>query len=579
MRRPSRQALRPVLKVYHELARRHVVRLAIGYLVASWLIVQVSSTLLPAMGYGEDAVRWVLAALAIGLPIALVVSWYFDLTPDGIRLTQDEPADLPKRLGDTPAPIAGAPDRLSLAVLAFADRSESHDQEFLAKGIAEELINLLGRVGGLRIAPRSSAFAFDGKALDVREIGRQLQVAHVLDGSVRKSGERLRIAVELIDVVDGYSKWMNSYDRDATAVFGVQEEIARSIVAEIRPQLLTQATTALRLDTGTLNTDAYDAYLMGRHYWNSRYAVGLEKSIECFGRAVQIDPSYALPLSGLADAYNLLAYYNFIPPRDGFGKAGEFARRAHALAPDRPETNASLAFVQQYFDWNFAAAETSYRRALDGNGSYGPARFWFAYLQAALGRVDDALTQIEAARAAEPFSAIIHGGASYLDFFLGRHAHGLDAASEVLAVDPNFGPAHMFQGFHWIALGNMDEAVKCWTAAVARLDRLLLAHLMLAAALALAGDKSEARRMLLQIDNASKAYVSPYYRGVAALALGEPDHALDWLEGAVEDRNGFLTQAGMDPMLAPLRGEPRFQRIMQQVGLPILPAPAVQRTA
>lgn len=580
MPRPSRHALRPVLTLYHELARRRVVRVAVGYLIASWVILQVSATLLPAMGLTEGAVRWVLAALAIGLPIALIAAWYFDLTPEGIRLTGDDlDTDLPKPLGGTAASTSGAPDRMSLAVLAFADRSESHDQEFLAKGISEELINLLGRVGGLRIAPRSSAFAFEGKALDVRDVGRHLHVAHVLDGSIRKSGDRLRIAVELIDVVDGYSKWMNAYDMATTGVFSVQEEIARSIVAEIRPQLLTSESGAIHVDPGTRSTEAYDAYLMGRHFWNSRYAVGLEKSIECFGRAAKIDPDYALPLSGLADAYNLLAYYNFIPPRDGFGQSGGYARRARQLAPDRAETNASLAFVQHYFDWDFAAAETSYRRALAANGRYGPARFWFAYLQASLGRTGDALIQIEAARAAEPFSAIIHGGASYLDFLLGRHEQGLQTARAVLESDPNFGSAYMFLGFNWLALGNFDEAVKCWTAAVARLDRLLFPQIMLASARALAGDRVEARRALLLLDNSSKAYVSSYFRGIAALALGEPDRALGWMEKALEERNGFLAQAGMDPLLAPLHGEPRFQRVMQQVGLPILPAPEVQRTA
>jgi TolB-like protein/tetratricopeptide (TPR) repeat protein len=577
MHRPSRQALRPLLGLYQELARRHVVRVAVAYVVVSWLILQVASTILPAMGADEASLRWVLVVLAIGLPVALVTSWYFDLTPEGIRLTGDAPG------GDLPRPLVGAAsasdqpaDPASLAVLAFADRSESRDQEFLAKGISEELINLLGRVGGLRIAPRSSAFAFEGRSLDVREVGRHLNVAHVVDGSVRKSGERIRIAVELIDVVDGYTKWMNTYDRDAVGVFGVQEEIARSIVAEIRGQLLAGV---VRLDPGTRSTEAYDAYLMGRHYWNSRYAVGLEKSIECFSRAAQIDPDYALPLSGLADAYNLLAYYNFVAPRDGFAKAGGFARRAQSLAPHRAETNSSLAFVQQYSDWNFAAAETGFRRALDANASYGPARFWFAYLQATLGRTDDALLQIEAARAAEPFSAMIHGGASYLDFMLGRHAQGLQLAQEVLSLDPNFGPAHMFLGFHWLAMGNPGEAVASWRAAVARLDRLLLAQAMLAASLATAGEKAEARRILLQLDNVSGAYVSSYYRAIAALALGEHDVALTCLERALEERNGFLTQAGMDPLLAPLHDEPRFGRIIEQVGVPLLRRQGIQRTA
>ncbi|MFO1394307.1 MAG: tetratricopeptide repeat protein [Steroidobacteraceae bacterium] len=577
MKRPARREP-PLLRLYHELARRHVVRVAVGYLVAAWIVLQVSSTLLPAMGIGETGLRWVLVLLAAGLPAAVVLSWYYDITPDGLRLTGSA-EDMPRRLGGTDTDAGAAPDRNSLAVLAFADRSEGRDQEFLAKGISEELTNLLGRVGGLRIASRSSAFAFEGKALDVREIGRHLRVAHVLDGSVRKSGDRLRIAVELIDVVDGYSKWMNTYDRDTASVFGVQEEIARSIVAEIRPQLLGADAAALRLEPGTTSADAYDAYLKGRHYWNTRYAVGLEKSIQCFGQAAELDPNYALPLSGLADAWSLLGYYNFVAPRDAFARAGEYARRAHVLDSTREETNSSLAFVQQFFDWNFAAAESSFRKALERNPGYGPARFWFAYLQATLGRPDEALAQIRAARAAEPFSPIIHGGASYLDYLLGRYREGIEAATEVLAADPNFGPAHMFLGFLHIAVGDHDAAVRSWQSAVERLDRMLFAHVMLATAFALAGDRTEARRRLLVVDNGGRGYVSPYHRGAAALALGETDSAIEHLERALLERSPFLTHGRLDPLMRGLHADPRYRRIMEQVGLPLAPAASSQRTA
>ena len=580
MNRPPRDALRPLLRLIHELTRRHVVRVVIAYLVAAWLIVQVASTLLPTMGFDNSAIRVVLVVVAVGLPVSIVVSWYFDLTLQGFRLTgPDEDTGIPTPLTGTVALAGSPPDPLSLAVVAFSDHSEAHDQEFLAKGISEELTNLLGRVASLKIVPRSSAFAFEGKGLDIRQVGRHLNVAHVLDGSVRKAGRRLRIAVELIDVVGGYSKWMNVYDRDAEAVFDIQNEIARNILEELGPHLLENAAPSVLSHPGTKSVEAYDAYLKGRFYWNSRYAVGLEKSLECFGRAAQIDPNYALPLSGLADAYNLLAFYNFVPPRDGYGKADELARRAHALAPSRAETNASLAFVQHFFDWNFAAAETSYRRALAAQGNYGPARFWFAFLDASLGRQEDARLQIEAAKNAEPFSAIIHGGASYLDYFQGRHESGLRAATEVLDADPNFGPAHMFLGFHRLAIGDYTGAVECWRTAVARQDRMLLAHLMLATSLALSGDNAEARRILLHVDNAAKGYVSSHFRAIASLSLGERDTALGWLEKALEERNSFLVLAGMEPLLASLRGEPRFQRVLQQVGVPIQAVNPIQRAA
>jgi tetratricopeptide (TPR) repeat protein len=233
-------------------------------------------------------------------------------------------------------------------------------------------------------------------------------------------------------------------------------------------------------------------------------------------------------------------------------------------------TNASLAFVQHFFEWNYGAAETSYRRALQADPNYGPARFWFAFLLASIGRSEDARTEIAAARAAEPFSSIITGGASYLDYFLGDHALGLQTAAAALEADPNYGPGHMFLGFHYGATGRLEQAVKCWRAAVERLDRLLLARLMLAAAHARAGDPAQARSLLLQLDNSAQGYVSPYFRAIAALALGEREAALGLLENALADRNSFLVLSGLEPLFVELHGEPRFLRVVEQVGVPVV---------
>ena len=194
---------------------------------------------------------------------------------------------------------------------------------------------MLGRAGQLKLAPRSSSFAFKARELDVREIGRRLNVAHVLDGSVRRSEGALRVTVELIDVALGLTRWMNVYDGEAETLPQIQEDIAQHVVAEIRPEATDGAVAAIRVDHGTRSPAAYDAYLKGRFYWNSRYAVGLERSLECFGEAARLDPEYAAPLSGLADAFSLLAFYNFLSPREGFGKAADFTRPG-----PRPRTGA-----------------------------------------------------------------------------------------------------------------------------------------------------------------------------------------------------------------------------------------------
>jgi TolB-like protein len=571
--------LRPLLRFAQEASQRHVIRVAMAYLVGAWVTAQVGGLVFPIFGFHESALRALLGVLAAGLPVALWLAWRFDLTPEGVARTPSGPGSAGS---DGPAPLLhrepAAVDRKSLAVLAFVDRSRAGADGFLAEGISEELINILGRAGGLKLAPRSSSFAFRSRDLDVREIGRRLNVAHVLDGSVRQSGEQLRISVELIDVAEGLTRWMNVYESESATLSNVQEDIAQRVVGQIAPAPSGGALPAIRVDHGTSVTEAYNLYLKGRVFWNSRYAVGLERSIECFGEAARLDPNYAPPLSGLADAYSLLAFYNFMAPRDGFGKASAFARRAQSLAPALAETNASLAFVQHFFDWNYGAAETSYRRAREADPDYGPSRFWFAFLLASIGRPDDAKAEIEAARKAEPYSSIINGGASYLDYFLGDHAVGIQSAATVLDTDPNFGPAHMFLGFHQIATGLHEEAVRSWRAAVERLDRLLFARLMLATAHAYAGSTAEARALLQQLDNSAQGYVSPYFRGIAALALGERDTALGLMEKALEDRCNFLVLAGLDPLLAGLREEPRFLRVIEQVGVPLQHVGAVRRS-
>lgn len=569
--KPSRGALNPVVELLQELTRRRVVRAAMGYLVGAWAAAQVGELLFPVFGWSDQAMRLLIGLLALGLPVAAWLAWRFDLTSEGLRRTPDRPGDADTVASGFPAqPAVTPPDPLSIAVLAFADRSGDGSDEFLAHGLSEDLINALGRAGKLKIAPRTSSFAFKSGEIDVREIGHRLNVAWVLDGSIRRAGERLRVAVELIEVAKGLAQWVNAYDSDEDLLFGLQQDIAQRVVDQIRPDASARDATTIHIDHGTQNAEAYNAYLKGRFYWNSRYAVGLERSIECFGEAAKIDPGYAQPLSGLADAYSLLAFYNFIAPRDGFGRSGGYARRAQQLAPHLAETNASLAFVQHFFEWNFGAAETSYRRALQADPNYGPARFWFAFLLATIGRAEDARAEILAARRAEPFSSIITGGASYLDYFLRDHALGLRTAAATLEADPNFGPAHMFLGFHYVATGRCEQAVKSWRAAVERLDRLLLARMMLATAHARAGDPAQARGILLQLDNSAQGYVSPYFRAIAALSLGEREVALGLLEKALADRNSFLVLSGLEPLLVELHDEPRFRRIVEQVGVPLV---------
>ena len=557
MRHYGRQDLKPVVRFFHELSRRSVIRVGIAYLVGAWILIEVSSVVFPSMGLPDSSIRILISLAALGLPVALLLSWVFDLTPDGV-VRSDFVAD-----------------EQSLAVLAFSDRSPEKNQEYLADGLSEELINILGKIEGLNITARSSAFSFKGEYRDVREIGRELNVAAVLDGSVRESRDQLRISAELIDVASGYCLWTNTYDRAVDEVFKIQDDISHCIVRELKPAFLKKDSDSLLVDPGTENHEAYRIYLKGRFYWNSRYAVGLERGIEYFKRAVALDADFALPWSGLADSYSLLAFHNVLAPKIGFQLGREAADRANELGPDRAESNASDAFIKAFFDWDFPAAEASYCKAITNNPRYGPARLWFALMLAGLGRVADARAQMKKAKEAEPFSATINGGSSYLDFFFRRHETGMATAKEVLASDPNFGPAYMFLGFHCLATDSPEEAVEYWRKALEREERMVLTRLMLACALARSNDRAAALEILATVDKA-QPYVSSYFRAAAELALGERESALSSLEMALEERSNFLVMMGMDPLFDELHSELRFLNILERVGVPLQALPTTR---
>lgn len=580
MRRFRRTNVTAVVRFWNELRRRRVIRVGVAYLVGVWVLIEVSSVLLPAIGLPESGVTIIVVLAALGLPVALLLSWIFDVTPEGlVRSHEESGAASTQDIISVHTPVYEEPEEGSVAVLAFADRSEENNQEYLADGISEELLNSLRRIQGIRIAARSSAFAFKGENRDIRDIGRQLNVAKVIDGSVRKSGDQLRISAELIDVASGFSLWMNTYDRPVDEVFKIQDDIARCIVHELELALPHNHSDRQFAQPGTGNHEAYQCYLKGRYYWNSRYAVGLERGIENFQEAVTLDPDFALPWTGLADSYNLLAFYNFVSPEKGFAQARESAERAMALDRELAESNSSIAFVRAFNDWDFVAAEAGYRKALEINPQYGPARFWYAFLLVALGRVSEAIDQIEKAKTAEPFSPIINGGASYLDYFLRRHEPGCSAAQEVLAADPNFGPAYMFLGFHCLAVDRPEEAVRYWQKALDRQDRLLIARLMLACSLARSNDCAAAERVLAPLDSLTDAYVSSYFRAATLLALGDRESALDNLEIALRERNNFLLFLGTDTLFQQLHEEPRFLHVLECVGVPLQPPAIGQRTA
>lgn len=312
--------------LFRELRHRKVLRAAAVYAVIGWAVIEASDTIFPVLSIPEGAFTAVLIITLVGFPVALVGAWMFDITPHGLKRTQPLSADSAVVAADEPA------SPRSIAVLPFANMSDDPDNEYFSDGVTEEIINALAKVAGLQVAARTSSFSFKGKDQDVTEIGRRLRVATVLEGSVRKAGQQVRIAAQLVNADDGYHIWSEVYDRELADIFEVQEEIARAIVDKLKVEFMGEGDQRL-VQRHTENLDAYNLYLRGRYFWNQRER-GLTKGIECFEHAIAADGRYALAYSGLADSYNLLGFYGFLGPKEAFPKAKMRARKALELDPE-----------------------------------------------------------------------------------------------------------------------------------------------------------------------------------------------------------------------------------------------------
>jgi TolB-like protein/DNA-binding SARP family transcriptional activator len=468
-----------------------------------------------------------------------------------------------------PAPVEVA----SVAVLPFVDLSPEGDREFFSDGMTEELINTLGRVEGVRVASRTSSFAFKGKTADVRDVGTRLGVATVLDGSVRTSDSALRITARLSNARDGYQLWSRTYERKLSDVFAVQEEISRSIVETLKGTLLESADSAATARRGT-DLHAYNLYLRGRHalymkgryLWYRRTEAGLRLAAKYFAEAVAADSSYALAQAGLADAHAILGFYDYSAPRDAFPPAERSARRAMALDSTLVQPYATLGYVALYYDWDWSRAEEWFTRAIDVGPRYSTAHQWYANFLTVRARFDEAERAMRRAQEIDPLSLIASAAHGWLLYYAGEFERAAEQCRLTLELDPEYAVALLWRGWALQELGRGAEAIEILDHAVNLTTRSSTFVASLARAKAAAGDRAGALALVDELEQRAKAtYVPSYEIAKVYLALGDSDRALDLLEQAYEERQHSMVFLGIDPQLAPLHGVPRFERLIRQV--------------
>jgi TolB-like protein/Tfp pilus assembly protein PilF len=456
----------------------------------------------------------------------------------------------------------------SIAVLPFADMSPGKDQEYFCEGIAEELIDGLTKLEGLQVAARTSAFQFRGKGHDVRELGERLRVQTVLEGSVRKAGNRIRVTAQLVNVADGFHLWSDKFDRDLDDIFGIQDEISLAIVESLRIRLLGSEKERL-VKRRTRDREAHSLYLKGRYFWNRRYEVGLKKALEHFQRAIDKDPHYALPYVGIADSYNILGWYDFLPPKEAYPRCKEAATRALALDDGLGEAHASLGYAHLAWDWDWDAAEREFRRAIELAPDYATAHQWYGIFLTAMKRFPEAVAELRRAQELDPLSVIISATYGVMLFAARRDDDAVTELRRTLELDPTFAFALVWLGHCLFETGDRAGARESIRQATELAPEMIYTLGYLGWIQGMTGQEVEARQTLERLDRLSRErYVSPLAYASVHAGLREFDLALDNLEKACTVREPLLIFAHLLPFYDDFRANPRFADIVKKIGLP-----------
>ncbi len=455
----------------------------------------------------------------------------------------------------------------SLVVLPLANLSGDPDQDYFVEGMTDALRQHLEGVGSLRVISRTSSMHYLGSGKPLPDIARELNVDAVVDGSVLRSGDRVRINVELIHAGMDRHLWSNSYERDLRDVFVLQAEVARRIAEEIRTTL-TPHDRAQLARVRNSDPEAYRAYSNGRVLWNKRSEQDLKKAIDFFQLAIDRDSNYALAYDGLADCWLPLGWYGFLPPSDTFPRARAAVAKALSLDDSMAEAHTSLAFINMYYDRDWAGAEREFRRAVELNPNYANGHHWYGEYLSLVGRHAEAIAESQRARELDPLSNIINAWVSSRYFFARQYDKAIEEGRNAVQMYPGFGPAHLVLGHAYEQKGMLAEAIAEFEKASSLAGGGSMYAASLAHALALAGRRAEASRILQDLNReAARRFICAYDLAIASVGLGNKDETFELLGAAVREGSPRVAFLGVDPRFAAMRADPRFSGLLRSIGL------------
>jgi serine/threonine protein kinase/tetratricopeptide (TPR) repeat protein len=461
-----------------------------------------------------------------------------------------------------PKPVA----RNSLAVLPFVNLSGDSENEFLSDGISEEIILSLAKISGINVVARTSAFAFKGKDMDVRKIGEQLNVAGVLEGSMRRAGNRLRINAQLINTADGFEIWSERFDRELTDVFEVQDSIAGAIAEALNVKLLDNRRD---FDSGTEDFGAYELYLKGRFLWNRRTPDDMRQSVAMMRSAIDRDPQFTLAHSGLADAYTIMGIYGMLPPREVMPNALDAAQAALEIEPTHTEALTARGCVRAMYEWDWESADRDFATAISQNARYTTAHQWHAInLLAPQGRFLDAHNALRIARELDPLSPVVHASRGLVYFYQRKYERALSEYQRIFEMDGDFGMAYYFAGQVYERTARYKEAIDAFTQAESLVGSTPEIVAALGHAHAASGNRGLAEERVSELTAMSQnQYVSAALIALVYVGLDEKTRALEWLSKAVEQHAPELAWLAVRPQFDPLRPKPEFDSILKTINL------------
>ncbi len=577
--------------LFRELKRRNVYKVAVAYAVVGWLLIQIATQVFPFFEIPNWGIRLIVLLVVVGFPIALILALAFELTPEGIKRSEDAdfvaPGASRKRRWIYVAIIAGAlsiglfflgrytatnvanlPAK-SIAVLPFENLSRDPDNAYFTEGIQDEILARLAKIADLKVISRTSTQRYKSSPDDLPQVAKRLGVSSILEGSVQRTADRVRVTVQLINAASDAHLWAETYDRNLTDVFAAESDIAKMIAETLRAKLTGSEQDALTARP-TENTEAHQLYLRGRYFWNKRTGADFKKAIGYFNQAIDKDPNYALAYAGLADAYVLLSAYAEASPKDSLPQAKAAAANALELDSTLGEAHATLGNALVAYDLNFAEANREFRRAIELNPNYATAHQWYAETGLVpLGQFEEAIAEARRALELDPLSIVINADVGTTLTNARRYDQAIEQLRKTVDMDPGFYYTHWTLGNALELKGRNEEAIAEYKKATALNDdplpRALLGHLY-----AKIGRKDEALEILKKLreqrESSEQRYVSPYNLALIHIGLSQKDEAIQLLEETYEDRNGYdLAFIKIEPMLDPLRGDPRFEALVRKV--------------